>query len=142
MVNNISSKDMLILRKHLIKNLSGGSKTKKYLKGFGLFILFISPFVAVGVYILNQLESEPTPQDNEQNTDANTQTNTQTNTRTNTRTNTGNPGNNRETITVGVSESRTTRSSGNMRRSDTVSTGSVDSTRSVQERSCVDGVCS
>ena len=58
-----------------------------------------------------------------------------------TETTTGNPNDGRETITIGVSDSETTRSSGNRRSSNTRRTESIESTETVDSRSCVNGVC-
>ena len=145
---SIPSKNMSKLRRILIRNLSGGytevstevppTKTKiifyrtTFFKVF-MWILILSGcgyFISWIITLINNKETtqETEPEINEEITVTTEYTR--------------NPDDNRETITIDVSESRTTRSSGNRRNSNTQRTENIESTRSVQERSCVNGVCS
>jgi len=140
MVDSISSKNMSKLRRILVRNLSGGStevstpvpptQTKipffKVLVGVLIFVVF-GGFIAFG--IMSLINNQETTQEINEETTVTTETTT------------GNPNDGRETITIGVSDSETTRSSGNRRSSNTRRTESIESTETVDSRSCVNGVC-
>ena len=145
MVDSISSKNMSKLRRILVRNLSGGStevstpvpptqtKIPFYETTFfevvvGVLILVVlGGSIAFG--IMSLINNQETTQEINEETTVTTETTT------------GNPNDGRETITIGVSDSETTRSSGNRRSSNTQRTESIESTETVDSRSCVNGVC-
>ena len=145
MVDSISSKDMSKLRRILVRNLSGGSSTEVstsapptqteipfYKKTFFKVLVGVLIFVIFGGLITFGIMSLI----NNQETTQTTQTTTVATENT-----PRNPDNDRETITIGVSDSETTRSSGNRRSSNTQRTENIESTQTVDSRSCVNGVC-
>ena len=139
MGSGINSKNMSKLQRHIVKNFSGGSdetnvhpQVKKFLKGLVVvsFLLVCGMFVWLGIKYVNTKGN--TQEVTEEVTEKTTVT---------TGDNSDGSENGRETVNINVSDSETTRTSGNRRSSSTQRTESVESTRSVDSRSCVNGVC-
>ena len=145
MGSGINSKNMSKLRRILVRNLSGGStevstgispaqtKIPFYEKTFFKVLAWVLIFVFFGGFITFGIMSLINNQETTQETNEETTVTTDTTT--------GNPDDGRETVNINVSDSETTRTSGNRRSSNTQRTESIESTQTVDSRSCVNGVC-
>ena len=148
MVVIIFSKKMSKLRRILVRNLSGGStgvstglspaksvlpfhKTSVFKYVIGLVIFLIFGPLAVGG-IMSFMNNNGTQEVTEEVTEETTVT---------TGDNSDGSDDGRETVNINVSDSETTRTSGNRRNSSTQRVESVETTRSVESTSCVNGVC-